>query len=186
MKLKGMAALCRRSRRVIVFKQQRDDGVREQFLSDGYGIYPAGDLPPLDEQSVLAIFDQPLDGEWKATCSQLPLWVDTDDLRAADEPLRPIETSITHNGVTYRALLRENGTVLWTDEMFFKPLFGADVMTLYLRGTEQPYLVAKSGMFFAAAIPIVSVPYDAIMNMRKIMGLQMPDENPLHEEDDEE
>lgn len=170
MKLKGMAALCRRGKRVTLFERRHDDGTIEQFLSDGFGVYMTGDLPQLDEESVLAIFDVSAKDDWVVQRSALPDWISTDDFDPTDEPVRLCETGVTHDGKTYRPLFRKDRGVVWTDEAFFSPIAGHD-FSLFLRGRgSEQYLVAKEGMFFLAALALVTLPVKAEKDLRKSMG----------------
>lgn len=170
MKLKGMAALCRRGKRVTLFERRYGDGAVEQFLSDGFGIYMTGELPQLDEESVLAIFDVS-GGDWVVQRSALPDWISTDDFDPTDEPVRLCETGVTHDGKTYRPLFRKDRGVVWTDEAFFSPIAGHD-FSLFLRGIgRERYLVAKEGMFFLAALTLVTLPVKAEKDLKtSILG----------------
>ena len=169
MKLKAMAALCRRGKRVTLFERRHEDGTIEQFLSDGFGVYMTGELPQLDEESVLAIFDVSAKEDWTVQRSALPVWISTDDFDPTDEPVRLCETGVTHEGKTYRPLFRKGGGVVWTDEAFFSPIADSD-FSLFLRGSER-YLVAKAGMFFLAALTLVTLPVKAKKDLKKsILG----------------
>ena len=169
MKLKAMAALCRRGKRVTLFERRHEDGTIEQFLSDGFGVYMTGELPQLDEESVLAIFDVSAKDDWTVQRSTLPDWISTDDFDPTDEPVRLCGTGVTHEGKTYRPLFRKGGGVVWTDEAFFSPIADSD-FSLFLRGSER-YLVAKAGMFFLAALTPVTLPVKAKEDLKKsILG----------------
>ena len=114
MKLKGMAALCRRGKRVTLFERRYGGGAVEQFLSDGFGVYMTGELPQLDEESVLAIFDVSAKDDWVVQRSALPDWISTDDFDPTDEPVRLCETGVTHDGKTYRRRGLDGRGVLFT------------------------------------------------------------------------
>lgn len=170
MKLKGMAALCRRGKRVTLFERRHEDGTIEQFLSDGFGVYMTGELPQLDEENVLAVFDVSAKEDWTVQRSALPGWINTDDFDPTDEPVRLCETGVTHDGKTYRPLFRKDGGVVWTDEAFFSPIAGSD-LTLFLRGRgSERYLVAKAGMFFLAALTLVTLPVKAEKDLKQSIG----------------
>ena len=170
MKLKAMAALCRRGKRVTLFERRHEDGTLEQFLSDGFGVYMTGELPQLDEESVLAIFDVSAKDDWVVQRSALPDWISTDDFDPTDEPVRLCETGVTHDGKTYRPLFCRDRGVVWTDEAFFSPIAGSD-FSLFLRGRgSEQYLVAKEGMFFLAALTLVTLPVKAEKDLKQSIG----------------
>ena len=60
--------------------------------------------------------------------------------------------------------------MVWTDEAFFSPIAGHD-FSLFLRGIgRERYLVAKEGMFFLAALTLVTLPVKAEKDLRKSIG----------------
>lgn len=167
MKLKGMTALCRRGKRVTLFERRHEDGSIEQFLSDGFSVYMTGELPRLDEENVLAIFDVSAKDDWVVQRSALPGWISTDDFDPTDEPVRLCKTGVTHDGETYRPLFCRDRGVVWTDEAFFSPIAGKE-FSLFLRGRgSEQYLVAKEGMFFLAALALVTLPVKAEKDLGK-------------------
>lgn len=56
------------------------------------------------------------------------------------------------------------------DEAFFAPIAGSD-LTLFLRGRgSERYLVAKEGMFFLAALTLVTLPVKAEKDLKQSIG----------------
>lgn len=116
MKLKGMVSLCKRDRRVVIFDRYRDDGTIEQFLSDGHGIYPAGDLPPLDVKTILSVFDISTEQEakWDVDRAEAPGWLDTSDF-GNDTPLHNSRVLVNYQGDVYLPLVSDAQEVFWVD-----------------------------------------------------------------------
>jgi len=60
MKIKNIAAICKKNKSVVLFERYNDGGeVLLQYIGDGGAVYPIIGLPTLDKESVLTIFDIP-------------------------------------------------------------------------------------------------------------------------------
>lgn len=60
MKIKSIAAICKKNKNIAIFERYSDDGdMLTQYIGDGSAVYPVIGLPPLDAESLLTIFDVP-------------------------------------------------------------------------------------------------------------------------------
>lgn len=59
MKIKSIAAICKKGKQVILYNRHESGGTLQQYIGDGMTAYPVSGLPELDEESVLTIFDVP-------------------------------------------------------------------------------------------------------------------------------
>lgn len=60
MKIKSIAAICKKNKNIAIFERYSDDGdILTQYIGDGSAVYPVVGLPPLDAESLLTIFDVP-------------------------------------------------------------------------------------------------------------------------------
>ena len=59
MKIKSIAAICKKNKQVVLFNRYSDSGTISQYIGDGSAVYPISGLPELDEESILTIFDVP-------------------------------------------------------------------------------------------------------------------------------
>lgn len=60
MKIKSIAAICKKNKNIAIFERYSDDGdILTQYIGDGSAVYPVIGLPPLDAESLLTIFDVP-------------------------------------------------------------------------------------------------------------------------------
>ena len=57
MKIKSIAAICKKNKQVVLFNRYSDSGTLSQYIGDGNAVYPISGLPELDEESILTIFD---------------------------------------------------------------------------------------------------------------------------------
>lgn len=70
MKLKAIASIFKRNKHVIIHKTPKD----EQWISNGHALYSISDLPTLEPEQVLQIFDIPEDKrkEWYLDTMPMP------------------------------------------------------------------------------------------------------------------
>lgn len=179
MKLKGMVYLCKRDKRVVIFDRYRDDGTIEQFLSDGHGIYPAGDLPSLDVKTILSVFDISTEQEakWDVDRAEAPGWLDTGDF-GNDTPLHNSRVLVNYQGDVYLPLVSDMQEVFWVDCAALAPLEPPfDLYARRMAGASCPMIVAKRGMFFVAALENVTLTdaakYELIALARMIRAAQI-------------
>lgn len=59
MKIKSIAALCKKVRHAVIMDSASADGSIVQFIGDGNAAYICDGLPTVEEESLLAIFDVP-------------------------------------------------------------------------------------------------------------------------------
>ena len=140
MKIKNIAAICKKNKSVVLFERRNDEGdVTLQYIGDGGAVYPAIGLPMLDEESVLAIFD---------------------DIDGTEKPVEREAISIVYSGRTLKPLRTRRGLV-FIESRYLSPVSDVmDVLELYERITPSgtPYIVAKAGFLLQAVI----MPYDVI------------------------
>lgn len=55
MKIKSIAAICKKNKNIAIFERYSDDGdILTQYIGDGSAVYPVIGLPPLDAESLLS------------------------------------------------------------------------------------------------------------------------------------
>ena len=59
MKIKSIAAICKKNKNIAIFERYSDDGdILTQYIGGGSAVYPVVGLPQLDKESLLTIFGQ--------------------------------------------------------------------------------------------------------------------------------
>lgn len=54
MKIKSIAAICKKNKNIAIFERYSDDGdILTQYIGDGSAVYPVVGLPQLDKESLL-------------------------------------------------------------------------------------------------------------------------------------
>lgn len=163
MKIKSIAAICKRNKRIVLFNKYGEDGeTMSQYISDGYGIYPICGLPEMDEESILTIFDIPeKDREkWFVEYALPPKEINFEDTDESERPIEEENISIMYAGRVLKPLKTRRG-LAFIDSRYLSPLSDVlDALGFYERITPYgtPYIVAKDGFLLQAVI----MPYDVI------------------------
>lgn len=163
MKIKNIAAICKKNKGAVLFERYDSDGeVVLQYIGDGFAVYPVIGLPVLDEESVLTIFDIPEKQreDWHVRQTGIPEWINLDDIDGTEKLVEREAISIVYSGKTLKPLRTRRGLV-FIESCYLSPVSDVlDVLELYERITPSgtPYIVAKAGFMLQAVI----MPYDVI------------------------
>lgn len=162
MKIKSIAAICKKGKQVLLFNRYGSGGTLQQYIGDGITAYPVSGLPELDEESVLTIFDVPEKQreDWLVRVRNIPEGINFDDTDESESMIEQSNLSIVFSGKTLKPLQTRRGLV-FIESRYLSPVSDVlDVLELYERFTSSgtPYIVAKAGFLLQAVI----MPYDVI------------------------
>lgn len=162
MKIKSIAAICKKNKQVVLFNRYGSGDTVTQYIGDGGAVYPINGLPELDEESLLTIFDVPEKQreDWFVKYMSIPEGISFDDTDANERIIEQGNLSIIYAGKTLKPLQTRRGLV-FIESRYLSPMSDVlDVLELYERFTPSgtPYIVAKAGFMLQAVI----MPYDAI------------------------
>lgn len=164
MKIKSIAAICKKNKNIAIFERYSDDGdILTQYIGDGSAVYPVIGLPPLDAESLLTIFDVPekdRDNYFVKTLG-IPAGISFEDTDATERQVEREGISIIYSGRTLKPIHTTRGLV-FIESRYLAPVADVlDVLELYERRTTDgaPYIVAKAGFLLQAVI----MPYDVIV-----------------------
>lgn len=172
MKIKSIAAICKKNKNIAIFERYNDGGdLVTQYIGDGSAVYPVIGLPPLDAESLLTIFDVPekdRDNYFVKTLG-IPAGISFEDTDATERQVERETLSIIYSGKTLKPIRTTRGLV-FIESRYLAPVNDVlDVLELYERRTAEgaPYIVAKAGFLLQAVI----MPYDVI-NQQFVESLQ--------------
>lgn len=162
MKIKSIAAICKKNKQVVLFNRYSDNGTVSQYIGDGSAVYPISGLPELDEESILTIFDVPEKQreDWLVRYRDIPEGISFEDTDTTEKIIEQGNLSIVYSGKTLKPLQTRRGLV-FIESRYLSPVSDVlDVLELYERVTPfgAPYIVAKAGFLLQAVI----MPYDVI------------------------
>ena len=162
MKIKSIAAICKKGKQVVLYNRYESGGTLQQYIGDGMTAYPVSGLPELDEESILTIFDVPEKQreDWLVRVMPAPDGINFDDTDANEKMIERDNLSIIFSGKTLKPLQTRRGLV-FIQSTYLSPVSDVlDVLELYERFTPNgtPYIAAKAGFLLQAVI----MPYDVI------------------------
>ena len=162
MKIKNIAAICKKNKYAVIYERYGESGGVIQYIGDGAAAYPVTGLPALDKESLLTIFDVPEKQreDWFVQVAGIPSEISFEDMDANEKPVEREAISIAYSGKTLKPLQTRRGLV-FIESRYLSPVSDIlDVLELYERITPggTPYIVAKAGFLLQAVI----MPYDVI------------------------
>lgn len=172
MRLKRIAQVCAKLKRIVLCGVCHDDEENgfqcEQWIGDGAALYPANELPGLNDENVFTVFDIPPETRKKwivVTHMASDLHISFKDDDPSDRPLDEFGVSVEYGGVTFKPFKTEDGKPLFINELYLRPIAHLlDEITFFERDagfeTEGPdkeakkvsAVVAKTGMMISAII----------------------------------
>lgn len=168
MKLKRVAALCRRSMVFRLYDRVDAEGVATQWLGDGGAIYPLNGLPFLDKDGLYRIFDVPEKTQKKISFASgaIPEGLNVDDYAAGETIAEDMGVTLSYGGKVLLPL-RAAGGILYIQSRYLEPLEDqADFLQLYVRRTGDGgrYIAAKVGMLLRGVIMPCNVNMNGLVN----------------------
>lgn len=162
MKIKNIAALCKKSKHVILYSRTTDAGYTEQYIGDGYALYLLEGLPPMNLQNIQTIFDisDSQVGKWTMKEEKVPEGMNIADTDSTEKLVEPERMKIVYGGDLLIPLKTVTGMV-FINENYLSPMGDTmDAIELYQRRYKNgnTYIVAKAGFMLQAAI----MPFDMI------------------------
>lgn len=152
MKIKAIAALMKKKRRISIFDDEKN-GV--QWISDGYAAYPLYGLPELDGDTLLTVLDVPEKEREKyivrrGMLPRAPCFSDTDGTERRLPP--PALISIGYGGEVLAPARTSLGLAFYNPE-YLRPVSDGP-FEMYERESAEGkmYLAVKSGFLLRALI----------------------------------
>ncbi len=157
MKIKKIVDLCKKRGYFYLFTPEGG----EQWLSDGVGAYPLGDVPRLDEDTLCALFDIPDKAREKMVfrVQQAPSSLCFDDV-APGEVLCEQGALLLGEGKHGVIPYKTQQGIQFIDRTHMEPLEGCGQLEVYERTSTAgtTYFAVKRGLTLVAVI----LPYDII------------------------
>jgi hypothetical protein len=170
MKIKAIAALCKKSKCVFLIDKLGDE-YTTQWAGDGKALYPLINIPYVETDNLCAIFEYTTkqQEDFMIRHTNLPTHISLEDTDPTEKMLQKENISISYDGRLLKPLHTSKG-IVFIDCKYFSPL--SDIlssMELYERinTSGQAYIVAKVGFLLFAVI----MPYDAL-NETFVMAIE--------------
>lgn len=140
----------------MVFHEDGNAENEVQYIGDGTAFYQVNDLPHLDKESILTIFDisEKQRGKWLVKVGEIPEGIDFSDVAEGEQIIKQLDPAIVYNEKILLPLQTQNG-ILFINSKYLSPLSDVmDALNLFERETKarQVYIVAKVGLMLKAII----------------------------------
>ncbi len=157
MKIKKVAALCRKSKRFHLWNQRNQKGeIIRQWLGDGCAMYALNGAPVLDETSLCALFDisEADRGKMEIRLGDVSAGINLGDSVLGEKPVERDYPDILYEDALLHCM-ESDGSLLLVDSRYLSPL--DDMPERYIFGQEvgaahMPYVVVKVGLLVRAMI----------------------------------
>lgn len=157
MKLKNIAAICKKTKMMILFNEQNGDGeITAQYISNGAAVYPITGLPVLGEDEILTIFDitEKQRDKWYVRTQEVPAGINLADIDKNERQVEQSNISIASDGKVLLPL-QTYDRIVFIDNAYIQPFNDVmDIVELYARTTVDGavYIAAKAGFMLQAVI----------------------------------
>lgn len=176
MKIKSLAKVCASNHTVAICAHTDvDDGQLVQYIGNGHAIYAVRGLPRMNKDAMLTLFDvkEKDKSKWYAPEGVTTGGFDMQDTTDDEQPLRWELPCVHSGGAVMMPLETEEGDLYFIDKMYIAPVNQTeDMLGLFLRRTEggSPYVVAKDGFMFQAAIMPIMINEDFVARLKRLWG----------------
>lgn len=147
MKIKKAFDICKKNKNISIFCND----VGEQWLSDGYAVYPIFGLPQLNEDYICKLYDinDAQRDKIRFTISQTKPLIDVEDCSADETPAEMWDISIIYDGKVMLPISTAEG-LMFIDRTYLNPFTDTpnETMMLTLRKDIKgtPYFAVEFGM----------------------------------------
>ncbi len=160
MKIKKVAALCRKSKRFHLWNQRNQLGeIIRQWLGDGCAMYALNGAPVLDESSLCALFDiSETDREkMEIRLEDVPAGINLGDSVLGEKPVERDYPDILYEDALLHCM-ESDGRLLLVDSRYLSPLDDMPEKYFFERETANlPYVAVKAGMLIRAVISVFEI-----------------------------
>lgn len=155
MKIKSVAAICRKDK-MIILREENRSGEIIQYIGDGQAAYQVNGLSELDMESVFTIFDVPEKdrAKYHTVRGAFPAGIKADDWCPEEKQVHEPKLTISHGGKDWIPLETPEGMV-FIESRYLAPLSDSrQDLSLFARKAEDgsAYIVAKAGLLLQAII----------------------------------
>lgn len=161
MKIKSIAAICKKRKCVFLYDKKGED-YTSQWVSDGSAIYPIINIPYMETDNLCTIFEftEKQQKDFMIRHAAIPEGISLEDTDYTEKILQSDNISISYAGRLLKPLYTSKG-MIFIDSNYLSPLVDIwSIMELYERTAQsgQTYIVAKSGFLLYAVI----MPYEVL------------------------
>jgi len=173
MKMKALAALCKKESTYILYNRETENAEKpQQWLGVRGAIYPLPELPPLSEEHIAALFDISVSQRERCDIGidDFPDGIDGSDFCVGEKMLDPSYITIRYKERIVRPYMTRDGLEFVNDE-YFKPLADVqDELEIYERRCNNGsiYFAAKIGFVLVGLIMPIRIDKELVDDMEML------------------
>lgn len=136
MKIKKIAQICAGQKTIYVHNQSCKGDLVRQWVGDGVAMYPLDDLPYMDDDALMVLFDVPPDklDSWRVREVGLGSLVSLDDIDPDEVDILPYDLTV-NNGRTLMPFDGGARGTLWIQQRYLAPTDDIDIVRYCARPT---------------------------------------------------
>ena len=152
MKVKDIAAICRRENQIIIYDNTNGSSV-QQYIGTGAAVYKLENLPYLNEDNIITLFDisEKKREDIYINLVQAPGVLNLEDFASGEVIAEKLNIVITYAGTAFNAIKTADG-VYFINSAYLHPFKNIEQTEIYFRQGKISYFAVKVGLLLQAVI----------------------------------
>lgn len=170
MKVKDIAAICRRENQIIIYDDTNGSSV-QQYVGTGAAVYKLENLPYLNEDNIITLFDisEKKREDIYINLVQAPGLLNLEDFAPGEVIAEKLNIVITYAGTAFNAIKTADG-VYFINSAYLRPFKNIEQTEIYFRQSKKiSYFAVKVGLLLQAVIMPLVIPAEMCNLMSYIL-----------------
>ncbi|MBU5464954.1 hypothetical protein [Anaerotignum sp. MSJ-24] len=169
MKVKDIAAICRRENQIIIYDNTNGSSV-QQYIGTGAAVYKLENLPYLNEDNIITLFDisEKKREDIYINLVQAPGVLNLEDFAPGEVIAEKLNIVITYAGTAFNAIKTADG-VYFINSAYLRPFKNIEQTEIYFRQGKISYFAVKVGLLLQAVIMPLVIPAEMCNLMSYIL-----------------
>lgn len=170
MKVKDIAAICRRENQIIIYDDTDGSSV-QQYVGTGAAVYKLENLPYLNEDNIITLFDisEKKREDIYINLVQAPGVLNLEDFAPGEVIAEKLNIVITYAGTAFNAIKTADG-VYFINSAYLRPFKNIEQTEIYFRQSKKiSYFAVKVGLLLQAVIMPLVIPAEMCNLMSYIL-----------------
>ncbi len=169
MKVKDIAAICRRENQIIIYDNTNGSSV-QQYIGTGAAVYKLENLPYLNEDNIITLFDisEKKREDIYINLVQAPGVLNLEDFAPGEVIAEKLNIVITYAGTAFNAI-KTADEVYFINSAYLRPFKNIEQTEIYFRQGKISYFAVKVGLLLQAVIMPLVIPAEMCNLMSYIL-----------------
>lgn len=170
MKVKDIAAICRRENQIIIYDDTNGSSV-QQYVGTGAAVYKLENLPYLNEDNIITLFDisEKKREDIYINLVQAPGVLNLEDFAPGEVIAEKLNIVITYAGTAFNAI-KTADSVYFINSAYLRPFKNIEQTEIYFRQSKKiSYFAVKVGLLLQTVIMPLVIPAEMCNLMSYIL-----------------